>query len=64
MTLLVRKKPGKTGPPISGRMDLFIDCFEGWSAILTLSPIMVQWKMGPLNERKLILEIHPFSTEA
>jgi len=30
---------------------------------VTLSPIiMVQWKMGPLNERKLILEIHPFST--
>ena len=30
---------------------------------VTLSPIiMVQWKITP-NERKLILETHPFSTE-
>ena len=30
----------------------------------TLSPIiMVQWKMGPLNERKRMLEVHPFFTK-
>ena len=30
--------------------------------VVTLSPIiMVQWTISP-NERKLILEIHPFST--
>ena len=39
------------------------DCSNDLSG-RTLSPIiMVQWKIGPLNERTPILEIHPFSSE-
>ena len=37
-------------------------CGKVGGDFFSLFTIMVQWKMT-LNERKLVLEIHPFSTE-
>ena len=50
--------------PITTMMRGFVDHVQnhGRKCAVSLSPIMVPWKMT-LNERNRILEIHPFSTE-